>query len=475
MRIRCESLIASAAALAAIATLALFSLSCWSQAPPTPVPTPTPHTSLSQNRVPQGPATQNPAPQVPPPPGTPQALTLQQAETIAIQNHPRIQSTQALAAAAKQQVREIQSNYFPTVYGSLTGVEAESGSRITAGALNNPIIYDRYANGLTVNQLVTDFGRTHELVKSYRLQAQAQEENVVTSRASVILAVDQAYFAVLKAQSVLQVAQETVKARQVVVDQITALARNQLKSDLDVSFASVDLSQAQLLLIQAQNDLQVAFADLSTALGYSDQRTFTLTDEPLPASAPLDLPQSIAQALQNRPEIVSQRLNLSSANSFANAERDLYFPTISGTGAAGLTPFRQDPLTDRYAAAGFNVNIPIFNGRLFGARESEARYRSQAEQQNLRDLQDTVVRDVRAAWLNANSAFERLAVTRQLLAQATQALDLAQARYNLGLSSIVELTQGQLNLTQAQIANASATYDYQTRLSVLNFTVGNIR
>ncbi len=483
MRMRCEPSLASVGTLIAIAALPLFSLSCWSQAP-TPTTSaaapPMPHTSLSQNRVPQAPATQgspnqSPASQVPAPLGTPQPLTLQQAEAIAVQNHPRIQSSQALASAAKQQVREIQSNYFPIVYGSLTGVEAESGSRITAGALNNPIIYDRYANGLTVNQLVTDFGRTRQLVKSYQLQAQAQEENVVTSRASVILAVDQAYFAVLKAQSVLQVAQETVKARQVVVDQITALARNQLKSDLDVSFASVDLSQAQLLLIQAQNDLQVSFADLSTALGYSDERTFTLTDEPLPASAPLDLPQSIAQALQNRPEIVSQRLNLSSANSFANAERDLYFPTVSGTGAAGLTPFRQDPLTDRYAAAGFNVNIPIFNGRLFAARESEARYRAQAEQQNLRDLQDTVVRDVRAAWLNANSAFERLAVTRQLLAQATQALDLAQARYNLGLSSIVELTQGQLNLTQAQIANASATYDYQAQLSVLNFTVGNIR
>ena len=469
MRMRCESLLASPGSLVAIVVLTLVSLPCWCQAPPALA-----LATLPQGVTPQN-TPQNPAPQVPPPPGTPQPLTLQQAENIAIQNHPRIQSSQALAAAAKQQVREIQSNYYPTVYGSLTGVEAESGSRVAAGALNNPIIYDRYANGVTVNQLVSDFGRTHELVKSFQLQAQAQQENVVTSRASVILAVDQAYFAVLKAQSVLQVAQETVKARQVVVDQITALASNQLKSDLDVSFASVDLSQAQLLLIQAQNDLQVSFADLSTALGYSDERTFTLADEPLPAAAPLDLAQSITQALQNRPEIISQRLNLSSANSFATAERDLYFPTVSGTGVAGVTPFRQDPLTERYAAAGFNVNIPIFNGRLFGARESEAKYRAQAEQQNLRDLQDNVVRDVRTAWLNANSAFDRLSVTAQLLAQATQALNLAQARYNLGLSSIVELTQGQLNLTQAQIANVSATYDYQTQLSILNFTMGNIR
>lgn len=103
------------------------------------------------------------------------------------------------------------------------------------GGLNNPIIYDRFANGVTVAQLVTDFGRTHELVKSSTLHA---HENVVTSCASVILAVDQAYFAVLKAQSVLQVAQETVKNRQIVVNQISAMARSQLKSDLDIALAS---------------------------------------------------------------------------------------------------------------------------------------------------------------------------------------------------------------------------------------------
>jgi len=404
-----------------------------------------------------------------------QNLTLQEAENIAIQNHPRIQAAQDLALAAKQQVREVQSNYYPLAYGSLTGVEAERNSRIAAGVLNNPIIYDRYANGITVGQLVTDFGRTHELVKSSNLHAQAQEENVVTSRAGVILAVDQAYFAVLKAQSVLQVAQETVKDRQLVADQISVMAQNQLKSDLDVSFANVNLSQARLLLIQAQNDLQLSFAQLSTALGYSDQRTFTLVEEPLLASPLPDLSQSIARASQNRPELISQRLDVNSANSYATAERDLFFPTLSGVGTAGLTPYRQDTLASRYAAAGFNVNIPIFNGHLFGARESEAKYRAQAEQQYLRDLQDRIVRDVRAAWLNANSSLERLSVTKELLTQATHALNLAQARYNLGLSSIVELSQAQLNLTQAQIANASATYDYQSQLAALNYAIGNVR
>ena len=403
---------------------------------------------------------------------TAQSITLQQAEQIAIQNHPQIQAAIDLASAAKSQLTESRSAYYPTAYGSLTGVEAENNSRVAAGALNNPVIYDRYANGLTVSQLVTDFGRTHELVKSSNLRAQAQQENVVATRADVLLQVDQSYFSVLKAQAVLAVAQETVKARQLVSDQVTALQQNKIKSGLDVSFANVDLAQARLLLIQAQNDLQVAFAELSSALGYSDDKTFQLADAPLLTSQPEALSDAIQQALKNRPELASERLDVDAAQSYATAERDLKLPTISAVGTAGLTPEHVDALGPRYAAAGFNVNIPIFNGHLFSALQSEANSRAQAESQYLRDLQNRIVRDVRVAWLNSNSAYQRLALTDQLLKQSTDALDLARERYKLGLSSIIELSQAQLNMTQAQLQSASAKFEYQTQLSVLNYQIG---
>jgi outer membrane protein len=413
--------------------------------------------------------------QQPPPSAVAQTLTLQEAEKIAIQNHPQIQAASYLATAAKAQVTEARSDYYPHAYGSVTGVMAENNSRVAAGALNNPIIFSRFADGVTVQQLVTDFGRTHELVKSSELHAKAQEENVSTTRADVLLHVDAAYYGVLKTQAVLQVAEETVKDRQLVADQITALEKNKLKSGLDVSFANVDLAQAELLLVQAQNDLQASFAELSAALGYSDQRTFQLAEQPLPPAPPGDLPTLIAQAIRNRPELVSRRLDVSSAQSYATAERDLWFPTLSAVGTAGLTPYRQDTLASRYAAAGFNVNIPIFNGRQFNALHAEANAEANAQQQYLRDLQDTIVRDVRKAWLNANSGYQRLALTDQLLNQANQALNLAQARYKLGLSSIIELSQSQLNETQAEIAQASAKYDYAAQLSALNYQIGALQ
>jgi outer membrane protein len=406
-----------------------------------------------------------------------QDLTLLDAEKIALLNHPQIQAATFEAEVATAQTQAARSAYYPQAYGSLTGAVAEHNSRIAAGALNNPIVFDRFANGVTVGQLITDFGRTHELVKSSSLHAKSEQENITTTRSGVLLQVAQAYFGVLKSQALLRVANETVNARQTVADQVGAMAKEKLKSGLDVSFANVDLAQAQLLLIQAQNDLQASLAQLSAALGYADLHIFRLAEEPLPAAPPVDVAQLIQEALRDRPELISQRLQVNADQSFATAERDLWLPTISAVGVAGLVPVSQAELSPapRYAAAGFNVNIPLFNGHLFGALRSEATGQANAQERYLQDLQNRIIRDVRTAWLNANSTFQRLAVTEQLLAEATQARDLAQERYKLGLSSIVELSLAQLNLTQAEITEAGAKYDYQAQTSVLTYELGHLR
>ncbi len=446
---------------------------------------PVPCAAQAPTTAPMGTPTQ-PSTQAPAYPATPQQaqnqsgtnaqkLTLQQAQTIAIQNHPQIQAATQLARAAAAQVTEVRSAYYPQATGALTGAEAQSDSRIAAGLLNSPSIYDKFAGGAAVTQLVTDFGRTHQLSKSSNYHAQAQQETVVTTRADVLLRVNLDYYNTLKAQALLQVANETVKNRQLVSDQVTQMAKSSLKSGLDVSFANVDLSRAQLLLVDAQNNLQASYAQLSDALGYQDERTFQLMDEPLPGAPPPDVDPLVAEALQNRPEIVSQGLDVKSAQSYATAERDLWFPTIEGVGVAGLVPYREEPLPSRYAAAAFNVNVPIFNGRLFNALHTEATARATAQQQLLRDLQDRIAEDVRTVWLNVNSAYQRLAVTEKLLMEATQAFDLAQARYKLGLSSIIELSTAQLNLTQAQIDLINAQYDYESQTADLSYQLGRMR
>ena len=402
----------------------------------------------------------------------PAHLTLAQAQQLAIQNNPQFTAARYNAAAAYQTAPQFKAAYQPTLFGSLTGVGADNGSRLAAGGLNNPIVYSRIGTGLTVGQMITDFGRTSNLVAMAKLQASAQDQVTETTRADILLNTSRTYFAILRAQAVLKVANQTVAARQTVSDQITALAESKLKSSLDVSFANVNLADARLLLVQAQSDLKAAEAELATAIGLPNESGFVLDEEPIPAPMPDRVDGLIHEAIENRPELKSLRLQQSAAERFTKAEHALYYPYIGVIGTAGFVPTGYETIPGRFGAIGMNVSIPIFNGGLFKARQTQAELRAKAALENVNDLQNRVIRDVRVAWLSATTAYDRMALTQQLLQQAASALDLAQTRYDYGLGNIVELSTAQLNLTAAQIAVASAHYDYQTQRILVDYQTG---
>ncbi len=402
-------------------------------------------------------------------------LTLKQAEALVVQNNPRITSAHLEALAAQQVVRETRSSYWPTAVTNLTAVDSQTNTRITAGGLNNPIIFERAAAGATVGQLITDFGHTSNLVASSRYSAKAADQNALATREQILLAADQAFFGILQAQAVRRVAEQTVSERQVVTDQVEALAKSALKSELDLSFAKVNLAQAKLLLLDAQNNEKGAQAVLAALLGYATSQEFDIIEETSPMNPPPPtLDDLIQQAMQYRPELQAAQFQYQSTESLKKSDRDALFPTISALGAVGGTPVRDFHLAPWYGAVGVNMQIPVFNGFLFTAREKETDLRAQAEQQRLLDLRNNIARDVRTSWLNANTAYDRLDVTNQLLKQANLALDLAQTRYKLGLGSIVELSQAQLQQTQAEIAQAQAGYEYRLALSVLQYQTTGI-
>ena len=403
-------------------------------------------------------------------PGTQLALSLKQAEALALKNNPQISVARLTALASHQVTREVRSSLWPTATGDLTGVDSHTDSRITAGGLNNPIIYERAAAGVMVSQLITDFGRTTNLISSANLAAKAQDQNAAATKEQILLAVDEAFYGALQAHAVLTVAQQTVGARQTVTDQVEALFKSKLRSELDFSFANVNLAQAQLLVLDAENNENAALSTLSMVLGYSKAQTFQLIENTTAlAPPPANVDDLISQAFAMRPEILSLEFQEQSAQKFHAAERDLFLPNIRALGAIGDTPVRNPILSNWYAAAGVNVEIPLFNGFLFTARSREASLRAQAVQDSLLDLRNRISRDVRTTWLNASTAYKRLSVTQQLSDQASLALDLAQTRYHLGLSSIVELSQAQLQQTQAQIGNAQAGYDYRLALAILQY------
>jgi outer membrane protein len=402
-------------------------------------------------------------------------LAIREAEQLALRNNPRLSISKLAALVQGQITRQARSVEMPIVAGNITAVDSHEGSRITAGGLNNPIIYERAAGGVSIAQLITDFGRTRNLIASADLQQKSAEVNAQATAADIVLAVDQAFYRALNAQALVLVAEQTVKVRQNTADQITALAKAKLRSDLDLSFATVNLQQAKLLQLDAENNKAAAFADLNTLLGFEKQQTYLLIDEvqnaPLP-EPPQDESALTAQAFRSRPDLIALDDLYQASIKFRSAEHDLFRPSISALAAFGGTPVRADQLTPWYGAAGVNLNIPIFNGFLFNARAREADYQSEQARERVRDLRDRIARDVRVTMLQAQSNYQRVEVSDQLLKQANLALDLAQTRYQLGLSSIVELSQAQLQQTQAEIGSANARYDYQNSLATLSFQIG---
>ncbi len=406
-------------------------------------------------------------------------LTLQDAEAMALKNHPQVLASQANYLRAGEVVTQTRSAYYPALNGNITGAQANVNSRLGAGVLNDPRLFNHFGSGLSLSQLITDSGRTLNLVANSRLQAQASRQDYQATRFDIVLGVDEAYYEVLLSQELIKVAQQTVATRQTVVDQVTALTQNKLKSQVDLSFAQVNLSDAQLMLIRARDRLATAYANLGQALGTNQAVEYQLTLQPMPPKPPAAPDQLITEADQSRPEMASVRLQKEAAQKLVYAERDLKRPTVSLIAVGGALPYinpgnANPDIPQGYEAAAVNVQIPVFNGHLFTARRRAAEYGLQAADQRVRDLQDRIARDVRTSWQHARTAYEAIAPTQQLLAQANLALSLSQGRYNLGLASIVELTQAQLGQTQAQVQNLGAQYDYEEAYAALQYTLGSL-
>src|ERR1700752_4261056 len=212
------------------------------------------------------------------PPSGMMKLTRTQAEQLALRNNPRISVGRLLALAQHQVYRQTRSAELPTFNGTVTAVAANEGSRIGAGELNASRLLEHAGAGVTLNQLLTDFGRTVNLVSYSKLLEKAQNANALATVEDIVLATDQAFYNALEAQALLRVAQQTVSTRQSVQHQVDELTKNKLKSNLDLSLAEVNLSQAKLLQLDAENNVNSTIAALTAVLGFEKQVNYELTE-----------------------------------------------------------------------------------------------------------------------------------------------------------------------------------------------------
>lgn len=400
-----------------------------------------------------------------------QTLTLEEAERTALTRHPRLQAARLSADALRFQPAQIKSVLQPQLTANVTGSLADHASRIGAGGLNASSVFSRFGSGIAISQLVYDFGRTKALAQSAGLRADSQTQTASAVANEIRLQVRRAYYQVLLSQAALRTMEATVEARRLVLKQITALAEAKLRSTLDVSFAELALSEAELAMSVAQSQRSAALVDLAAAMGIEEQQTYQLADVPMPPVLS-DNVADLVTSSRRRPDLEARRLSVQAARSFAQSERRLNLPSITGMGVGGFVPAGDPRLRTRYGSLGLNFSLPIFNGHLNENRRLEAETRVKVVESELRDAEVQVSTELRKAFLQAKDAEKRLPVIRKMVDQADRTLRLAQTRYDLGLGSVIELNQAQLSKTSAEITELTARYDYQIRRAQLDFLAG---
>src|SRR5581483_7180541 len=229
--------------------------------------------------------------------------------------------------------------------------------------------------------------------------------------------------------------------------QVSELARSRLKSTLDVGFADVLASEAELAAVRAESTVRRARSRLAASMGLETMLERPLADDTLPLPlAPTPEPL-VDEAMRHRADVRVLDAQHSAAQAYADAQKRLRYPALSVMAVAGEIPYHDPALHNNYAAAGFNLNLPIFSGGLLEARRAGASLEAQALGKDVAAQRVEVAAEVRDAWYQAYDAFRSLDVSARLVEQSTHALRLAQTRYDNGLGTIVELNEAQLNET----------------------------
>jgi outer membrane protein len=419
-------------------------------------------------------------------PASAKPLGWQEAIRIGLAQHPRVQIAQHAVLASRAVTKQTESANYPRI----TGVEASSGgnTRVLAnlgisGSLPKPTNY-LTTPGIRADLLITDFGHTaHRILANEALTASA-EKQVLTEKALVILNVEQAYLNCLKQQRLVEIARAVLKERERIRDLIESFYGHKLRSKLDLDFASVEVNRAELALIRAENGLKVAFAALNNAMGLQDQDEYALEESALSITPSEPLDPLFEEALALRPELLGSKDRVRAAEEALKAAKALNYGNITAIGLAGYTYWSRVEIVSAkgnpnnpgaqlgwYGAGGTSA-FPLFTGGRIEGQVDEAGARKGESEAHTRVVANDIVLQVAQAYLSRLTAEQQIAVAKEKVAHAREALTLSEARYKVGLGSILEVTTATADLLGAQVGLAEAEYEYVASDAALAYATG---
>lgn len=432
------------------------------------------------------------AQQAPPAPaGSPaKILTLPEAVGVALKNNPTVEAAGAYAEAVRFGIKTAQAARYPSVdfsesftrgnnpvyvFGTLLTQRQFTAENFELTSLNVPPPLDNFRTQFAAGMPLWDAGQISRRVRDARLNAEGARQALNRTRQEVVFGVIRAYLNELLARESVRVAEASVEMA--TADLGRARARQEQGQAVlsDVLGAQVQLAQAREDLIRAQNAMAIAHATLNTAMG-------------LPEGTPSEVQGALGEvafeartlaerqekALSTRPDYLQATIGNERAMNGVDMARAEFLPSIHLFGSWEMDRMTFAGQGGNNWTAGATLNFNLFSGGANRAQLAESRARRRQAEALRSQLASQIQLQVLEAFLNLDSARQRVEVSRESASQAEESLRILRDRYETGLATITDLLRAETMRTSAQRNSLNAVFDYRIALAALELATGEL-
>jgi len=402
-------------------------------------------------------------------------LTIEDAVRIGLENHPRIRAARERIGSQEAILGQQMSAYYPTI--NFNNSYRTTNSSGTSGTSSSAT--DTYTSQANLNLTLYNFGKREGTVQAARETVDATREDFSTTTQDIVLSVKQAYYTYLGTQALVIVRQETVRNRELLVRQAQGFYEVGTRARIDVARAEANLYTARADLIATENAVKIAWVTLRNAMGSP-----RLPEQPVAQDSPeVELTMNLAAArtiaFDNRTELRSfEAQRRASDQLIATARRghlpDIVFDAFYGrrnSSGGGESTF---PLQPAWQAQ-VSLNIPIFDGFRTTNRVEETLHNYYNIRAQEEERRQQIALDVEQSYLRVVETQERIIATEAATKAAKENLDLAQGRYQVGVGSIIEITDAETLYADAQTNYVRTVYDYKIADAQLARAMGDHR
>jgi outer membrane protein len=383
--------------------------------------------------------------------GKGETINLGRCIEIALKRHPQIVASQKNLDVGLSKVGQSKAGYYPQIKWS-TGL-----SRNASPLKSAP--YNEYSSSVSLSQNIFDFNKKDTKVDIETLNLEATRADLNDVLLKITLGVKQAYYELLRAKHARDINAETVKQFEQHLETAKGLFEVGAKPKFDVTKAEVDLSNARINFLKAENAVSLAAATLNNAIGMPTAPPYDLEDDVAYQKKSIDLAESLKNAYTNRPDLQSMILKREGAQRSVELAKKDYYPVLSGNAGYGWSG--QDYPLDPGWNIGASLDFNLFNGFSTRYQIDEALANLEVVRSNEDNLRQIIQLEVEQSYYNLQDAEKRISVAEITVRQAEENLDLAQGRYAAGVGNPLEVTDGLVVLGNAKTALSGAFYDYK--------------